>query len=408
MPTDPVTKLKILWASPNALLDTANGAALAVREILKQLARRGCEVRILGGTNFVSPNGMSYFQEAMPQLRKQRGKFLTCGDGLLQHRLLVTHSDRRRMMHSFEERLWFDEYCRMLDEFRPDLVMFFDNSLITLLTCDEARRRGIPAVVYLAHARNTGRRWCRDVSMMLTDSEATARLYKQREDYDITPVGAFVNPADYLAEQHTRKNVLFITPTIEKGAAFVIQLALKMEETRPDIRFEVVETRSNWTETLRAVTGRLGRERDFLTNVTLTPNARDMRKIYGRARTLLVPSLWWESGARVVMEAMINGIPVLCSDSGGLPEMMGDGGIVLEFSKADPELLKEAPFPAALLDQARKWIERLYDDPAFHDAAVERAFKAHRELHDIERNTDRVLRALTECVAAAGEGATCA
>lgn len=408
MPADPVTKLKILWASPNALLDTANGAALAVREILKQLARRGCDVRILGGTNFVSPNGMSYFREAMPQLRKQQGKFLTCGDGPLQHRLLVTRSDRRRLMHSFEEQLWFDEYCRILDEFQPDLVMFFDNSLITLLTCDEARRRGLPAVVYLAHPNNTGRRWCRDVSMMLTDSEATARLYEQREGYDITPVGAFVNPADYLAEQHARKNVLFITPTIEKGAAFVIQLALQMEEARPDIRFEVVETRSNWAEILRAVTGRLGRERDSLANVTLTPNVTDMRQIYARARTVLVPSVWWESAGRVVIEAMLNGIPVLGSDSGGIPEMMGNGGMVLEFSKVDPTLIKQGRFPAPLLDQAREWIERLYDDKTFHDAAVQSAFEAHRQLHNIERNTDRVLQALTDCVAATRAGAACA
>ncbi|MEZ5735865.1 MAG: glycosyltransferase [Novosphingobium sp.] len=403
MPADPVTKLKILWASPNALLDTTNGAALAVREILRQLANRGCEVRILGGTNFVNPNGMTYFREIIPQLQKQQGKFLTCNDGPLQHRLLVTHSTRRRLMHSFEEQLWFDEYCRILDEFQPDLVMFFDNSLITLLTCDEARRRGIPAVVYLAHARNTGQRWCRDVSLMLTDSQATARMYKQREGYDIATVGAFIDPAAYRAGEQTRENVLFVTPTLEKGATFVIQLALLMEQERPDIRFEVVETRSNWTELLRTVTRRLGRERDSLANVTLTPNARDMRPVYARARALLVPSAWWESGPRVIIESLLNGIPILGSNSGGVPEMIGEGGTILEFPQANLTPPYDALFPAPLLDRAREWIERLYDDEAFHDAAVERAFRAHGELHDIERNTDRVLQALTDCVASTRE-----
>ncbi|MCB2073680.1 MAG: glycosyltransferase [Novosphingobium sp.] len=401
MPADPVTNPKILWAAPNALLDTTNGAALAVRAILKQLALRDCEVRILGGTNFVNPNGMTYFREVMPQLEKQQGKFLTCGDGPLQHRLLVTRTTRRRLMHSFEEQIWFDEYCRMLDEFRPDIVMFFDNSLITLLTCDEARRRGIPAAVYLAHPNNTGQRWCRDVSLMLTDSRATANMYKEREGYDIATVGAFIDPADYLAEQHTRENLLFVTPTIEKGAAFVIQLALQLEQARPDIRFEVVETRSNWNEVLRSVTRSLGQERESLSNVTVTTNVRDMRPVYGRARAVIVPSVWWESAARVVIEGQLNGIPVLGSDSGGIPEMIGSGGRVLEFSKADGEQLRQGRFPAGLLDQARQWIERLYDDAEFHDSAVERAYAAYREQHDINRNTDRVMEALTGCIAAA-------
>lgn len=396
-----MTDLKILWASPNTLLDTANGAALAIREILKQLAKRGCEVRILGGTVFVNPNGASYFRDLMPQLQKQQGKFIACGDGPLQHRLLVTRTTHRRLMYSFEEQAWFDEYCRILDEFQPDLVMFFDNSLITLLTCDEARRRGIPAVVYLAHPRNTGQRWCRDVSLMLTDSQATARLYKEREGYDIVPIGAFVDPATYRAESPTRENVLFVTPTIEKGVAFVIQLALLMERTRPDIRFEVVETRSNWEEALRTVTKRAGNERTSLSNVTLTQNVRDMRPVYARARVLLVPSVWWESAARVIIEAMLNGIPVIGSNSGGVPEMMGDGGQILDFVQTDAGTPHQAPFNEAHVEQAREWIERLYDDPAYHDAAVERALKAHRELHDIERNTDRALRALQDCVASA-------
>jgi glycosyltransferase involved in cell wall biosynthesis len=391
--------MKILWASPNTLLDTTNGAALAAREILKQVTKRGCEVQILGATIFVNPNGAGYFGNQMPQIQTQQGKFINCRDGALEHRLLVTRGDRRRLMHSFEEQMWFDEYCRMLDVFQPDLVLFFDNSLITLLTCDEARRRGIPAVVYLAHPRNHGQRWCRDVSLMLTDSHVTARMYKAREGYDIVPIGTFIDPEDYRTEPQTREHLLFVNPIPEKGAAFVIQLALSLEHSRPDIRFEVVDTRGSWADMLRAVTRRLGRERDSLANVTLTPTTSDMRPIYGRARALLVPSLWWESAGRVIVEALLNGIPVLGSNSGGIPETMGAGGLILDFPEACRQPPYDQPLPEPLISQAREWIVRLYDDPAFHAAAVDNARRAYDTLHDLDHNTDRLLQILSDCVA---------
>ena len=44
---------------------------------------------------------------------------------------------------------------------------------------------------------------------------------------------------------------------------------------------------------------------------------------------LLVPSLWEETWGRVVSEAQFSGIPVLASDSGGLPESVGPGGVLL-------------------------------------------------------------------------------
>ena len=43
---------------------------------------------------------------------------------------------------------------------------------------------------------------------------------------------------------------------------------------------------------------------------------------------VLLPSLWHESGARVIVEAQVNGIPVLASDTGGSAELIGRGGRV--------------------------------------------------------------------------------
>ena len=58
-------------------------------------------------------------------------------------------------------------------------------------------------------------------------------------------------------------------------------------------------------------------------------NTPDPRDFYRVSRVVLMPSLWRESLGRVAVEAMANGIPVLASDRGALPETLGDAGFVL-------------------------------------------------------------------------------
>lgn len=55
-----------------------------------------------------------------------------------------------------------------------------------------------------------------------------------------------------------------------------------------------------------------------------------MRPIYAQAKIMLVPSVCNEAWGRVVTESQASGIPTLASHRGGLPESVGDGGILLD------------------------------------------------------------------------------
>jgi glycosyltransferase involved in cell wall biosynthesis len=55
-------------------------------------------------------------------------------------------------------------------------------------------------------------------------------------------------------------------------------------------------------------------------NITLLPNYRDIAQFLAGTRVLLMPSLWYEGFGLAAMEAMLHGIPVIASDSGGLVE----------------------------------------------------------------------------------------
>lgn len=391
---------RLLWANAYCLLDTSSGASMAVREMLLQLVGQGFEVGVLGATVFDAPMGICRLEEAWGAVERARGKteLLRIQDGPLLHHLLATQSTQRDLMTSLECSVWLGHYIAMLDRLRPDVVFFYGGQPLDLLIAREARVRGIPVVFYLANANYSSTLWCRDVGLILTDSQATADFYRQTHGYPVTPVGAFIDPSQVVAEQHRRERVLMVNPSLEKGVGLFIQLAVLMAERRPDIVFEVVESRGDWPRILSAVSRTMGRPVSELPNVVVTPNTADMRPVYARARLLVAPSLCRESAGRVVAEAMLNGIPAIATQHGGLPEMVGNAGVLLEL----PPECHEAPYlnlpkPEVMAPLIAR-IERFYDDEAHYQTYVARAREVGRTRHSLQASTGRLLRALAPLV----------
>ena len=94
------------------------------------------------------------------------------------------------------------------------------------------------------------------------------------------------------------------------------------------------------------VLGRLPVNLSGLTNLHRMANTPDPRDFYRVSRAVLVPSLWRESLGRVPMEAMANGIPVLASDRGALPETLGNAGFVFTIPERYTPQSLEIPTPA--------------------------------------------------------------
>ncbi len=207
--------------------------------------------------------------------------------------------------------------------FSPDLAILSGRATVDLFRTFE--RHGIPVVVYQ-----------RDLNFEL--------LREARKAASVAPLGVlscsrFIAEelrarigveADYLPNIFPRERyavpvpgrlVTFVNPVAEKGLAMVLALA----ERHRDLSFLFVE---GWKLSDRQKAALL-RRAAAAGNIHWQPRVDDMRPVYARTRVLLVPSRWQEAWGRVVSEAQISGIPVIASDHGGLPESVGDGGILL-------------------------------------------------------------------------------
>ncbi len=145
----------------------------------------------------------------------------------------------------------------------------------------------------------------------------------------------------------TRRVALFVNPVQKKGLDRVLLLA----KARPDIPFAFVRCWYIPPEDLARLQARV----EALGNVELRDSVDDPARLYGDARIVLMPSSYPEAWGRVAAEAVAATIPVLASCVGGLPEAVGDGGIVV-----DPD------------EHSDEWIRQLsaiWDDVSVYDCA---------------------------------------
>lgn len=156
--------------------------------------------------------------------------------------------------------------------------------------------------------------------LYLANSDFTAQRWRALYGIDCAVVPPLLVPERYLAP-HTGDKVLYVNPAPIKGVEIMFALA----EACPDIPFLVMESwalEPNWRRYCLDRATRLG-------NIEWYGPTHDMREVFARSRLLLMPSVWEESFGRTAVEAQINALPVLASNRGALPEVIGEGGLLL-------------------------------------------------------------------------------
>ena len=70
-------------------------------------------------------------------------------------------------------------------------------------------------------------------------------------------------------------------------------------------------------------------------NVTYMGYQPDMKEFYRKIKLILVPSLVEEGFSRMILEAAANGIPAIANNVGGIPEALGDSGVLIPIESLD-------------------------------------------------------------------------
>lgn len=219
---------------------------------------------------------------------------------------------------------WFpwDAVSYVVQKEKPDLIVVLQHQSIRMALA--VRQTGISLLMHFADVefhelggdlRDLGRIPC------VANSHFTAAKY--RSAYGVNPdvIYHIISPSQYRTPT-TKANVTFINPHPKKGRDIAIAIAQQC----PEIPFTFLET---WPLE-SAERQELSQKLASLPNVSFCGPQKDMRQVYAQCRILLVPSIWEEAYGRVATEAQINGIPVIGSTRGGLPEAIGPGGIVLD------------------------------------------------------------------------------
>jgi glycosyltransferase involved in cell wall biosynthesis len=290
------------------------------------LAARGCEVAVLARTRRIS----RFAWQA--RINRALGRAALARDRTQGYPVYRTRKPLAAI----------DAVC---EAFAPTLAVVQSGTIVPLAR--EFAARGVPTIMFLhnlTYSQMGGDFFAHPLVSYATVSEFMASALTDRLGVRPTVIPPLIVPERY-ATASSREVATFVNPTPIKG----LEIALHLARRRPDIAFEFVESWPLRRRERKSLSAALA----VLPNVRYQPRVSDMRSVYSRSRLLLAPSQWQEPWGRVVAEAQLNGIPVIASNVGGLPEVVGAGGVLVE-PHDDPAAWEKA-------------LARVWDDQAAYE-----------------------------------------
>jgi glycosyltransferase involved in cell wall biosynthesis len=376
---------RLLLVLPQLPQDPASGAARSTRSMCEMLASAGAEVRAVATTaseRAGRADSVAYLRDLGIDAAVHRGRTaervrpeLEFDDRGIHYRLLdVGHRD----MHAWQKVVGsqFDRiFDHELHSFKPDLLVAFGGLPGDERRYERARRQGVKIVFALRNfGYTTAPDFLRAMDGILTPSQFLTDFYRTAIGIESTPLPLPMELDDVVAPERDAIFFTMINPSPEKGLMLLARLAEELSLRRPDIPMMFIESRGSAGKLVQAgMAGGFDLRRHE--NLMMSPPLAQPKEIYLATRALLAPSLWQEPAGRVAAEAILNGIPPLVSDRGGLPETCNGAGFYLPIP---PDIMpaQRVPVPAEVVEPWLDLMIRLEGDADFYDAESRRAREA--------------------------------
>ena len=377
--------MKVLVFSPHALADSSSGVAQSIANLLGELVRLGHSCVAVTGSVLDAKNDL--FSKVMvaepittftvPQVGLSVPVRKVSYQGVI-HLIAGFKSHATADVMSTEEVALYRLFTDSFRQLEPDVVLTYGGFISNYCAGLYAMSRGRKSVLYVASDTYAQPGNFSHADMIVTVSNAMSRLMDGVTDLPKLVLPPFFDKASVIATARTPDYITLLNPLPAKGLMLAAALALESARKGRPYKFLFVEGRGT-----RATIHALCPAVLALPTIGIADNTADVKLVYERSKVILFPSVWFETAGKVLLEANANGIPVLATNIGGIPEMLDGAGYLFDPPQACVDKW-DTPAPA---DYVAKWLDvldRLHNDPAEWDDAVRRA-KAADSRYDLAR-----------------------
>jgi glycosyltransferase involved in cell wall biosynthesis len=324
--------------------EALGGAQISTHRLLSGLVDEGWEVAAV--CRLSSPFSRSYRSGLFPALSRGRLPELAATDDTLGYRCWrLVGLPQRSPLRKLDRRLVRRSFARCLEVFQPDVVLGDSSAGCPLLR--QALARGYPCIYLARSIPAIGAPSIIPHNLFLAgNSPYTAAILEAISGQPIEVVRPMVYAADYRVERRDPRFVTFINPVPQKGVSIAVEVARRM----PGTRFLFIK--GKWPLASPKTVEAMVRPARDLPNVEVWEHLLDMREVYRVTRVLLAPSQFLETFGRVIIEAQTNGIPVVAARVAGIPDTLGEGGVLVD--------------PKHDVDAYVKALQELEQDPAHY------------------------------------------
>jgi len=373
------TPLRILLAHNSLYFPSHGGGDKSNRILMKALAARGHEVRVVAR---VETFGAAAHERFLQDLADRGVTPDAVGPtAVLFHRggvevHCVTRDPRFR---SFFE--------TQIHEFDPNIILCSTDDPAHLLF-EVALHAPRARVVYLVRATialpfgpdasspNASRTVrLQRADAVVTVSEYVAEYCQREGNLDAVHLPISIMPAGDPPRLGSFENpyVVMVNPCAVKGISIFAALAREM----PHVEFAAVPTWGT-TKDDRSML-------ESLPNVRLIGPYDDIDELFRQTKVMLIPSVWAEARSRIALESIARGVPTLVSDIGGLPEAVCRMETRVPITPVhrykplvDENMVPVAEVPPQDIGPWRAALERLLKDRSYYDDVAERSWQAAR------------------------------
>ena len=315
--------LNVLYANPYSLFDYTSGSSKSISLILKKFSSLDCNVSsIFSCVSY----GRAGYEKTNDILKKSNQNSIVNNlnwENIECKIIKTSHWDRRQLTLN-EQRIFFRETLALIKKNKIDLLISWGNLKLEESIFKEARKLGIKLCFYLVNPNYFGKQfYLKDnADFIITDSYSTKKLYENffKNKIIVLPKCLEDNSSRTLIKKKS-KNCLIVNPSINKGLEPLLLLSKRIQKRIPEIKIWCIDGREQIYNDLQY----LGYgESDLPTNINIFPACNDLNSIYKHVKIVLLLSIWHESGSRVIQESYSNGIPVICFNTGGNQEFIGE------------------------------------------------------------------------------------